>query len=88
MIRFIFLISMIVAASVPNWVFAQTSPLVETPMTGMKPDRTVADRASRQMMREKEAALKKKRAECREQAKAQKLSLLKRRRFIYDCMSH
>jgi hypothetical protein len=57
------------------------------PMTGMKPDRTVADKASRQMMREKEAALRKKRAECRGHAKRLQLSLLERGHFIHDCMS-
>ena len=59
----------------------------EVPMTGMKPDRTVADQTSRQMMREKEAALKKKRAGCTYHAKIQNLSMLERRRFIRDCMS-
>jgi hypothetical protein len=38
-------------------------------------------------MREKEAALKKKRAECGKQAKTQKVPLTKRRQFIHDCMS-
>jgi hypothetical protein len=82
------LISIVAALSVPHSVCAQTSPpSPEVPMTGMKPDRTVADQASRQMMREKEAALKKKRAGCRYHAKIQNLSLLERRRFIRDCMS-
>jgi hypothetical protein len=57
-------------------------------MTGIKPDRTVADKTSRQVMREKEAALKQKRSECRKQAKIQKVSLLKQQRFIHDCMSN
>jgi hypothetical protein len=57
------------------------------PMTGMKPDRTVADKAQLQAMREKEAALKKKRAGCRNQAKAQKVPVMKRRQFIHDCMA-
>jgi len=80
---------MIAGLPVPNLVCAQTPPSsTEMPMTGMKPDRTVADKANRQMMREKEAALKKKRAECRVHAKRQELSLLERRRFVLDCMSH
>jgi hypothetical protein len=53
----------------------------------MKPDRTVADKANRQMMREKETALRKKRSKCRDDAIRLKLSLLERRRFIRDCMS-
>jgi hypothetical protein len=56
-------------------------------MAGIKPDRTVADKTTRQVMREKEASLKQKRSECKKQAKMQKVSLLKRRRFIHDCMS-
>jgi len=88
MTRFVLLISIIAALPIPNLVCAQTSPpSTETPMTGMKPDRTVADKASRQMMREKEAALKKKRADCRGHAKRMQLSLLERRRFVQDCMS-
>ncbi|MGE5166230.1 MAG: hypothetical protein ACM3IH_19710 [Sphingobacteriales bacterium] len=88
MTRLVLLISIITATSIPNLVCAQTSPpSTEAPMTGMKPDRTVADKISRQTMREKEAARKKKRAERRNQAKMQKLSYLKRRRFVHDCMS-
>jgi len=81
----------IVAASIipNNLVFAQTSPSsTETPKPGMRPDRTIADEASRKAMREKRAALKQKRSESRKQAKTQKVSLLNRRRFIHDCMSH
>jgi len=86
--RLVVLISIIGALSIPNLVCAQTSPpSTETPMTGMKPDRTIADKASRQMMREKETALKKKRADCRGHAKRMQLSLLERRRFVQDCMS-
>jgi len=76
------------ASAMPTLVCAQTPPsTTEKPMTGMKPDRTVADKAQLQAMREKEAALKKKRAECRKQAKAQKVPLTKRRQFTHDCMS-
>jgi hypothetical protein len=43
----------------PNLVQAQISPSnTETPVTGIKPDRTVSDKARRRAMREKEAALK------------------------------
>ena len=81
--------SIIISASaMPALVRAQTPPATtEKPMTGMKPDRTVADKAQLQAMREKEAALKKKRAECSKQAKAQKVPVTKRRKFIDDCMS-
>jgi hypothetical protein len=75
------------ASAMPALVHAQTAPATtEKPMTGMKPDRTVADKAQLQAMREKEAA-KKKRAECSKQAKAQKVPLTKRRAFIHECVS-
>jgi len=57
------------------------------PVTGMKPDRTTADAATRKAMRAKEAALKQKRTECRKQARQQKVALLKRRAFVKACMS-
>jgi len=86
-IRSVLLIIIVAGLSVPNLVCAQTPPSsTEMPMTGMKPDRTVADKAGRQMMREKEAALRKKRSKCRDDAKRLKLSLLERRRFVRDCM--
>jgi hypothetical protein len=37
--------------------------------------------------REKETALRQKRADCRKQARQQKVPLLKRRAFVKDCMS-
>ena len=78
----------VTAPVMPTLACAQTPPsTTEKPMTGMKQDRTVADKAQLQAMREKEAALKKKRAECSKQAKAQKVPVLKRRQFIHDCMS-
>lgn len=78
----------ITASAMPTLVCAQTPPsTTEKPMTGMKPDRTVADKAQLQAMREKEAALKKKRAECRKQAKTQKVPVTKRRQFIHECVS-
>jgi hypothetical protein len=85
----ILIATLVVTAPVmPTLVCAQTPPpTTEKPMTGMKPDRTVADKAQLQAMREKEAALKKKRAECGKQAKTQKVPLTKRRQFIHDCMS-
>jgi hypothetical protein len=53
----------------------------------MIPDRTTADAATRKAMREKENALRQKRAGCRKQARQQKIALLKRRAFIRACMS-
>jgi len=51
-IRSVLLIIIVAGLSVPNLVCAQTPPSsTEMPMTGMKPDRTVADKAGRQMMR-------------------------------------
>ena len=88
MICILFLISIVAGLCVSNLVFAQTSSSTEMPMTGIKPDRTVADKTSRQMMREKEAVLTQKRSRCKDNAKRLKLSLLERRRFIHDCMSY
>jgi len=81
-------IIIVAASAMPALVRAQTAPTAtEKPMTGMKPDRTVADKAQLQAMREKEAALKKKRAECSKQAKAEKVPVTKRQRFIHECVS-
>ena len=81
-------ISVIAASAAPVKCRAQspaTSPTA--PVTGMKPDRTTADPATRKAMREKETALRQKRADCRKQARQQKVPLLKRRAFVKDCMS-
>jgi hypothetical protein len=81
-------INIIAASTIPNLAYAQTpAPSTTAPMTGMKPDRTITDEESRQVMRAKQATLKYKRAECSKRAKKQKLSLLKRQSFIHDCMS-
>jgi hypothetical protein len=53
----------------------------------MIPDRTTADAATRKAMREKENALRQKRAGRRKQARQQKIALLKRRAFVRACMS-
>jgi hypothetical protein len=75
-------IGLIALSGVPTGSYAQQLP----PVTGMKPDRTTADPATRKAMQEKEAALRAKRADCRRQARAQKLSLLKRIDFVRECM--
>jgi hypothetical protein len=53
----------------------------------MKPDRTIADPATRKAIRERLNALRQKRAACRKQARQQKIPLLKRRAFVKACMS-
>jgi hypothetical protein len=55
------------------------------PVTGMKPDRTAAPLGVREKMREKEAVLRKKRAECRAKAKAEKIPLTKRPAYVKKC---
>jgi hypothetical protein len=83
----------ILGCSTPDVGHAQTpgpgptAPGNTAPMTGIKPDRTVADPATRQKMRQKESVLRQKRAECRKEARDQKISILKRRSFIRDCMN-
>jgi hypothetical protein len=74
--------------AVPVAVMAQTpttnSPTA--PVTGMKPDRTTAPAGLREKMRTKEAALRTKRAECRANARAEKVPLLKRPAYVKRCM--
>jgi|SRR5215510_1987654 len=81
-------IAAVVASAAPGELLAQnttTSPAA--PVTGMKPDRTTADPATRKAMREKRATVGQKRADCRKQARQQNVPLLKRRAFIKDCVS-
>jgi len=81
-------ISVIAASAAPVEILAQSSPTSPVaPVTGMKPDRTTADPATRKAMREKQAALRQKQADCRNQARQQKVPLLKRRAFIRDCVA-
>jgi hypothetical protein len=81
-------LSVIAASAAPVASRAQGSTASPTaPVTGMKPDRTTADAATRKAMREKRAALRQKRADCRKQARQQKVALLKRRAFIKACIS-
>jgi hypothetical protein len=62
-------------------------PSPTAPVTGMKPDRTVADPATRKAIRERLTTLREKRAACRKQARQQKIPLLKRRAYVRACMS-
>lgn len=76
------------ASAAPVTSRAQGSPPSQTaPVTGMKPDRTTAEPATRKAMGEKEAALRQKRTACRQKARQQKVALLKRRAFLKACMS-
>jgi len=74
--------------AVPVAVMAQTpttnSPTA--PVTGMKPDRTTAPAGVREKMRSKEAVLRKKRAECRASARAEKVPLFKRPAYVKSCV--
>jgi hypothetical protein len=53
----------------------------------MKPDRTIADPATRKAIRARLKALREKRAACRKQARQHKIPLLKRRAYVRACMS-
>ena len=80
-------ITMVASLALPAISSAQAPADKTAPMTGIKPDRTIADPATRKAMHEKEAALKHKRADCRAKAKAEKIALLKRLGYVRDCMS-
>ena len=81
-------IAVAVASTAPGELLAQGTPTSPTaPATGIKPDRTIADPATRKAMRERRAALQQKRADCWNQARQQKVALTKRRAFVRDCMS-
>lgn len=65
--------------------FAQTQNPDTAPVTGMRPDRTTAPRWMRESMQKREAVKRKRRAECRAQAKAEKVPLWKRPAFVKGC---
>ena len=74
--------------AVPAAGLAQT-PTTDSPtapVTGMKPDRSTAPAGLREKMRSKEAALRAKRAECRANAKAEKVPLFKRPAYVKKCV--
>src|SRR3954453_18342900 len=78
----------LIAAAAPLASRAQgQAPSPTAPVTGMKADRTIADPATRKAMRERQNALRQKRAACRKQARQQKIPLLKRRAYVRACMS-
>ena len=77
-----------VALAVPVVGHAQ-APTTNNPnsaVTGMKPDRTTAPTGLRQKMHEREAAVRAKRADCRAEAKAAKISLLRRPAYVKKCV--
>jgi hypothetical protein len=85
--------ALIIGVLVPAMGSAQTaapsppSPNSTAPVTGMRPDRTTADPAMRQRMQRREAALRANRLACRKEARAQKISVFKRRSFVRQCMA-
>ena len=79
-------IAVFVVSVAPGEILAQSPGTGQSaPVTGLKPDRTTADPATRRAMGERRAAVRQKRADCRKQARQQKVALLKRRAFIRDC---
>ena len=86
--------SLLVAAGLAAMLAVPAAGMAQTPttnsptapVTGMKPDRTTAPAGLREKMRSKEAVLRKKRAECRANARAEKVSLFKRPAYVKRCM--
>jgi len=86
---FLVVAGLAVALAVPAAGLAQT-PTSDKPnsaVTGMKPDRTTATTSARKAMREKEAVERRKRADCRAKAKAEKVSLTKRPAYVKSCVA-
>ena len=88
-------VSFLVAAGLTGLIAFSAVSLAQTPatssqpapVTGMKPDRTTAPLGLREKMQSKEAVLRKKRAECRARAKAEKVPLMKRPAYLKKCRS-
>ena len=86
--------SLLVAASLAAMLAVPAAGMAQTPttnsptapVTGMKPDRTTAPAGLREKMRSKEAVLRKRRAECRANARAEKVPLFKRPAYVKRCM--
>jgi hypothetical protein len=86
--------SLLVAAGLAAMLAVPAAGMAQTPttnsptapVTGMKPDRTTAPAGLREKMRSKEAVLRKKRAECRANARAEKVPLFKRPAYVKRCM--
>jgi hypothetical protein len=85
--RVLFLVAIGVALSLAAPAsFAQTANPDTAPVTGMKPDRVTAPRWLREGMQKRETVKRKIRAECRAQAKAEKVPLWKRPAYVKGCM--
>jgi hypothetical protein len=65
--------------------YAQNAATDTAPVTGMRPDRVTAPRWMREGMQKREAVKRKKRAECRAQARAEKVPLFKRPAYVKRC---
>ena len=87
--RALFLVAICVAMSlaVSPESFAQTAATDTAPVTGMKPDRVTAPRWMREAMQKREAVKRKRRAECRAMARAEKISLFKRPAYVKRCVT-
>jgi hypothetical protein len=84
---FVIAISVAMSLAVVSGSFAQAPATDTAPVTGIKPDRTTAPRAVREAMKKREAVIRKKRAECRAKAKAEKVSLFKRPAYVKRCVA-
>ena len=76
-----------IAVSCAGAAYAQgTSNLIRTAQATTKADKAAAAKAKREEAAQNRAEQKQKRADCSKQATEQKLHLLKRTRFINECM--
>ena len=86
--------SILVAAGLAAMLAVPAAGLAQTPttdsptapVTGMKPDRSTAPNGLREKMMSKEAVLRAKRAECRANARAEKVPLYKRPGYVKRCV--
>ena len=84
-----FLVAISVAMSLAVLLesYAQTRDINTAPVTGMKPDRTTAPLGVREAMQKRETVIRRKRADCRAKAKAEKVSLVKRPAYVKRCVT-
>jgi hypothetical protein len=80
-------LSVVMSVAIQSESFAQTSSMDTGPVTGIKPDRTIAPRAVREAMQRREAVIRKKRGDCRAKTKAEKVSLLRRPAYVKRCVA-
>jgi ribosomal protein L29 len=82
-------VSLLAAAlvfGVAGAAMAETATPSNAPVTA-KPDRTTASKPQREEMAKHRAELKQKKADCRQQARDQKLSLVQRVRYVRKCIA-